>query len=232
MTHALVSRQWKLTGNLTSANDVTVAIAEHIAKDVDTFIKRMNQRAQELGMTDTEFHSVHGLPPGRGQHFDRSTARDLLKLALELLNHPEYLDWASVRLDSFRNGTFQLLNTNHRLMRNYKGMDGMKTGYHRKGGFSLVATAKRNERRFVSIVMGVKSSRLRSKLTRMLLDEGFQKYKQVSLDVQLGMSPLSIEVDKGSSLVSVNFSISFVISFDSSVGISPVSCLMAETSES
>ncbi|MEK9982148.1 MAG: D-alanyl-D-alanine carboxypeptidase family protein [Deltaproteobacteria bacterium] len=182
---------------ITSANDVTVAIAEHIAKDVDTFIRLMNQRAQELGMTDTEFHSVHGLPPGRGQHFDRSTARDLLKLALELLNHPEYLDWASVRLDSFRNGTFQLLNTNHRLMRNYKGMDGMKTGYHRKGGFSLVATAKRNERRFVSIVMGVKSSRLRSKLTRMLLDEGFQKYKQVSLDVQLGMSPLSIEVDKG-----------------------------------
>ena len=104
---------------ITSANDVTVAIAEHIAKDVDTFIRLMNQRAQELGMTDTEFHSVHGLPPGRGQHFDRSTAKDLLILALELLNHPEYLDWASVRLDSFRNGTFQLLNTNHRLMRNF-----------------------------------------------------------------------------------------------------------------
>ena len=182
---------------ITSANDVTVAVAEHISGNVNTFIQLMNKKAHLLGMNRTLFHSVHGLPPGRGQQFDRSTANDLLKLSLELLKHPQYLNWASVRLDSFRNGTFQLLNTNHRLMRKYKGMDGMKTGYHRKGGFNLVATAKRNQRRFISIVLGAKSSRLRSKITRTLLDEGFQKYNQVRLDAQIGMSPLSIEVDEG-----------------------------------
>ena len=182
---------------ITSANDVTVAVAEHISGDVNTFIQLMNKKAHLLGMNRTLFHSVHGLPPGRGQQFDRSTANDLLKLSLELLKHPQYLNWASVRLDSFRNGTFQLLNTNHRLMRKYKGMDGMKTGYHRKGGFNLVATAKRNQRRFISIVLGAKSSRLRSKITRTLLDEGFQEYNQVRLDAQISMSPLSIEVDEG-----------------------------------
>ena len=182
---------------ITSANDVTVAVAEHISGNVKTFIQLMNKRAQSLGMNQTLFHSVHGLPPGRGQHFDRSTAQDLLKLALELLKHPKYLNWASVRLDSFRNGTFQLLNTNHRLMRKYKGMDGMKTGYHRKGGFNLVATAKREDRRFISIVLGAKSSRLRSKMTQTLLDQGFQNYQQTRLYTKIGMSPLSIEVDEG-----------------------------------
>lgn len=182
---------------ITSANDVTVAIAEHISGNVKIFIQLMNKRAKLLGMNQTLFHSVHGLPPGNGQYFDRSTAQDLLKLSLALLKHPKYLSWASVRLDSFRNGTFQLLNTNHRLMRKYKGMDGMKTGYHRKGGFNLVATAKRKNRRFISIVLGAKSSRLRSKMTQTLLDQGFQNYQQMHLDVKVGMSPLSIEVDEG-----------------------------------
>ena len=182
---------------ITSANDVTVAIAEHQMGSVEIFIEKMNLRARELGMKHTRFHSVHGLPPGRRQQYDRSTGRDLLTLARELLKHPQYLEWSSIRLDSFRQGTFQLLNTNHILIRKYKGMDGMKTGYHRRSGFNLVATAKRGQRRFVSIVLGARNSRWRRKITRSLRDHGFEHYLRVSLDVTIDTSPLSVEVELG-----------------------------------
>ena len=162
---------------ISSANDAAVAVAEHVKGNVNIFIKRMNERALELGMNNTDFYSVHGLPPGRGQKFDVSSAYDLYLLALELIKHPEFLRWSSTRLDSFRNGTFQLLNTNHRLIRGYRGMEGLKTGYHRRAGFNLVSSAKRNGQRYICIVLGTKNSRLRSKSARHLLDYGFDKYQ-------------------------------------------------------
>jgi D-alanyl-D-alanine carboxypeptidase (penicillin-binding protein 5/6) len=110
---------------ISSANDASVAVAEHVSGRDKQFIKKMNKRAVELGMKKTHFFSVHGLPPGRGQKLDESTAFDMYLLAMELLKHPQYLRWSSTRLDNFRNGTFQLLNTNHRLIRNYRGMDGL-----------------------------------------------------------------------------------------------------------
>ena len=122
---------------ISSANDAAVAVAEHVSGSRAKFMKRMNRRAWELGMQRTRFHSPHGLPVRRGQQPDVTTAYDLYLLALELLKHPQYLKWSSTRLDTFRNGTFQLTNTNHRLIRNYPGMDGMKTGYIRASGFNL-----------------------------------------------------------------------------------------------
>ncbi|HAF89109.1 MAG TPA: D-alanyl-D-alanine carboxypeptidase, partial [Deltaproteobacteria bacterium] len=82
------------------ANDAAVAVAEHVKGNVKIFIKRMNERALELGMNNTDFYSVHGLPPGRGQKFDVSSAYDLYLLALELIKHPQFLRWSSIRLDS------------------------------------------------------------------------------------------------------------------------------------
>ena len=164
-----------------SANDAAVAVAEHVFGSDKVFIRRMNIRAKELGMKKTNFYSVHGLPPGKNQKIDVSSAYDFYLLALEILKHPKFLQWSSTRLDTFRNGTFQLLNTNHRLIKSYKGMQGMKTGYHRKAGFNLVSTAIRNGKRFISIVLGAKNSRIRKETTKQLLDFGFQNYKKYDL---------------------------------------------------
>ena len=174
---------------ISSANDASVAVAEHTLGSVKVFINRMIDRAKELGMKKTYFHSVHGLPPGRGQQIDVSSAYDLYLLALELIKHPQFMSWSSTRLKSFRNGTFQLLNTNHRLIKVYRGMEGMKTGYHRRAGFNLVSSAKRDEQRYISVVLGAKSSRMRSKITRHLLDYGFNNYKTFELNkINAGIS--------------------------------------------
>ncbi|MEC9460885.1 MAG: D-alanyl-D-alanine carboxypeptidase family protein [SAR324 cluster bacterium] len=167
---------------IASANDASVAVAEHVLGSDKVYIKRMNERALELGMNKTRFFSVHGLPPGRGQQLDVSSAYDLYLLALELIKHPQFLLWSSTRLESFRNGTFQLLNTNHRLIKSYRGMEGMKTGYHRRAGFNLVSSAKRDGQRYISIIIGAKNSRMRSKTTRHLLDYGFDNYQKFELN--------------------------------------------------
>ncbi|MEC8940289.1 MAG: D-alanyl-D-alanine carboxypeptidase family protein [SAR324 cluster bacterium] len=167
---------------IASANDASVAVAEHVLGSDKVFIKRMNERALELGMNKTRFYSVHGLPPGRGQQIDVSSAYDLYLLALELIKHPQFLLWSSTRLESFRNGTFQLLNTNHRMIKSYRGMEGMKTGYHRRAGFNLVSSAKRDGQRYISIIIGAKNSRMRSKTTRHLLDYGFNNYQKFELN--------------------------------------------------
>ena len=182
---------------ISSANDASVAVAEHVYGQDKQFIKKMNNRAVELGMKKTRFFSVHGLPPGRGQKLDESTAFDMYLLAMELLKHPQYLKWSSTRMDSFRNGTFQLLNTNHRLIRNYRGMDGMKTGYHRRAGFNLVSTAEREGQRFISIIMGAKNSRSRGQSATHLLDYGFNNFTKYFLSKKEETVPYFAEVEEG-----------------------------------
>ena len=182
---------------ISSANDASVAVAEHVFGKDKQFIKKMNYRAVELGMKNTRFFSVHGLPPGRGQKLDESTAFDMYLLAMELLKHRQYLKWSSTRMDSFRNGTFQLLNTNHRLIRNYRGMDGMKTGYHRRAGFNLVSTAERKGQRFISIIMGAKNSRLRGRSATHLLDYGFNNFTKYFLSKKEETVPYFAEVEEG-----------------------------------
>jgi len=182
---------------ISSANDASVAVAEHVFGKDKQFIKKMNNRAVELGMKKTRFFSVHGLPPGRGQKLDESTTFDMYLLAMELLKHPQYLKWSSTRMDSFRNGTFQLLNTNHRLIRNYRGMDGMKTGYHRRAGFNLVSTAEREGQRFISIIMGAKNSRSRGQSATHLLDYGFNNFTKYFLSKKEETVPYFAEVEEG-----------------------------------
>ena len=182
---------------ISSANDASVAVAEHVFGKDKQFIKKMNNRAVELGMKKTRFFSVHGLPPGRGQKLDESTTFDMYLLAMELLKHPQYLKWSSIRMDSFRNGTFQLLNTNHRLIRNYRGMDGMKTGYHRRAGFNLVSTAEREGQRFISIIMGAKNSRSRGQSATHLLDYGFNNFTKYFMSKKEETVPYFAEVEEG-----------------------------------
>ncbi len=164
-----------------SANDAAVAVAEYIGGDQQGFVEMMNRRAQQLKMNDTVYHNPHGLPPGKGQQENMTTAYDQALLAQELLKHSQYLKWSSIRRDTFRNGTFELLNTNRHLLRKMKEVDGLKTGYHRKAGFSVIATAKREDTRLIAAVIGTKKTSIRTKIASRLLARGFSDYGYVKV---------------------------------------------------
>jgi D-alanyl-D-alanine carboxypeptidase (penicillin-binding protein 5/6) len=165
---------------ISSANDAATALAEHIAGSTEAFVQLMNERAKELGMNDTTFANVHGLPAGKGQEENYTSAYDMAILARELLKHPEVLHWSSTKEDTFRNGTFTLTNTN-KLLGVFPGLDGLKTGYTAEAGFNLCATAKRDDLRLISVVMGGSNSRDRFAETTKLLSMGFNTYKKVNL---------------------------------------------------
>jgi D-alanyl-D-alanine carboxypeptidase (penicillin-binding protein 5/6) len=144
-----------------SANDAAFALAEHAAGSSDEFVKLMNAKARDLGMLDTEFHCVHGLPPARGGTDNISTCSDMIRLACEALRHPQILEWTSIEQTTFRNGTLPISNKN-KLVGRVPGVDGLKTGYTRKAGFNIVATAKTGDRRLIVVVLGSPDSRMRN----------------------------------------------------------------------
>jgi D-alanyl-D-alanine carboxypeptidase (penicillin-binding protein 5/6) len=161
-----------------SANDAAVALAEHLAGSTDAFVDLMNIRGRELGMTNTEFHSVHGLPPGYKQVSDMTSARDMATLARELVRHPEALVWASTETAPFRDGEFILYNPN-KLVGKYRGLDGLKTGYTGAAGFCVTATAVQKGRRLISVVMGCPTDGDRANETTRLLSFAFNMYQDV-----------------------------------------------------
>ncbi|MBU2026368.1 MAG: D-alanyl-D-alanine carboxypeptidase [Proteobacteria bacterium] len=151
-----------------SANDASVAVAEYIGGDVERFVARMNRKARQLGMTRSFFKNPNGLP-ARGQF---TTARDMLILASDYLQRfPESLDLHSQQYYTYRDITQQNRNS---LLRHYPNADGLKTGWVRKAGYHIVATAKRGETRLIAVVMGAKTSGIRARETERLLDEGFR----------------------------------------------------------
>jgi len=160
-----------------SANDAATALAIHYAGGKAAFVELMNRRAQEIGMRDTVFRSVHGLPPGRGQLPDISTPRDIAKLCRELLKKPGALKYTSTRRRLFRAGTAQpFIMTNHnRLLRNTKGCDGLKTGYFRAAGFSIAATASRKHQRAIAVVFGALSGKVRDAKAKEMLTRGLME---------------------------------------------------------
>lgn len=144
-----------------SANDAAYAVAERAAGSSDEFVKLMNAKARKLGMLDTEFHCVHGLPPAKGGADNLSTCSDMVRLACEALRHPRILEWTSIEQTTFRNGTLAISNKN-KLVGRVPGVDGLKTGYTRKAGFNIVATAKTGDRRLIVVVLGSPESRMRN----------------------------------------------------------------------
>lgn len=163
-----------------SANDAATALAEHVAGSSAAFVELMNARARELQMSNTVFHSVHGLPPGRDQESDLSSAYDMALLGRALATHPEALAWASQAEAPFRGGAFILHNPNP-LVGKFPGLDGLKTGYTRPAGYCLTATAARKGGRLISVVMGSPSSKVRSEETSRLLTRAFNQFTQVKL---------------------------------------------------
>jgi serine-type D-Ala-D-Ala carboxypeptidase (penicillin-binding protein 5/6) len=165
---------------IASANDACVAIAEHISGTVEGFLGLMNERAKSLAMADTHFATVHGLPPANGDAGDLTSAHDMALLARELTKHPEILAWGAIREDSLRDGKFILTNTN-KLIYNFPGVDGIKTGFHAQAGFNVTATAQRNGLRMIAVVMGAPSSTSRFDEAKRLLAMGFNSYRKVVL---------------------------------------------------
>lgn len=157
-----------------SANDAATALAIHAAGSTEAFVGMMQEKANAIGMKQTTFHTVHGLPPSKNQEPDVSSPRDLVLLAREVLKYPDALKYTSTQVRGFRNDTYEMRNHN-RLLGNVSGCDGLKTGYFRLGGYSIVATAKRSGNRFIAVVTGSKEKRVRDAKARELLSNAFAK---------------------------------------------------------
>lgn len=165
-----------------SANDAAVALAEHVAGSKEAFVGLMNRRAAQLKMNNSRFASVHGLPPSSGQRPDVSTARDMALLARELcLNHPAIFTYTSATYRQLRAETdrpFDMRTHNPFLKDQTAGCDGLKTGYTSSAGFSIVVSAKRNQRRVIVVVLGSEKRLTRDAKARELLEKGFQLMAQ------------------------------------------------------
>ena len=165
---------------VSSANDCACAMAEHIAGSEEAFVAMMNRRAQELGMTDTTFVNCTGLDDGAEAVNHRTSAYDIALMSRELLkNHPQIKKYTTIWMDTVRNGTFGLSNTN-KLIRFYQGATGLKTGFTSGAGYCLSATALRDGMELIAVVMGAETSQARNAACKQLLDYGFANYAVVS----------------------------------------------------
>ena len=153
---------------IVSGNGAAVAIAEHIEGDVDAFVRQMNLKARSLGMTRSHFRNPNGLP-ARGQV---TTARDVLRLSESYLERfPRSLEIHSMTSYTFQDVTQK--NSNH-LLEMCPDVDGLKTGFTKKSGYHIVVTARRDGMRLMAVVMGARSSGVRDREARRLIEEGFR----------------------------------------------------------
>lgn len=181
---------------IASGNDAAVAMAERLGGSQENFVAMMNDKCSEIGCTNTHFANVHGLDADN--HY--STAHDMAIIARELVSHQDILRFTSTYEEYLNkpDGTkIWLVNTN-KLVRFMPGVDGLKTGFTSNALYCLTATGLRNNIRFISTVMGVPTSTLRSEDTTNLLNYGFNNYKineVVSEDKDLG----KVSIEKGKS---------------------------------
>ena len=162
--------------SIASGNDATVAMAEYISGSEEKFVERMNEKVKELGLKHTHFMNCTGLD--EENHY--SSSYDMAMIAKELVtNHPDILKFSSIYEDYLRQNTdkkFWLVNTN-KLISQYDGTDGLKTGHTDDAGYCLAATTKRDGLRLIAIVLGEKDSKVRNSEAMQLLDYGFQNVK-------------------------------------------------------
>jgi D-alanyl-D-alanine carboxypeptidase (penicillin-binding protein 5/6) len=181
---------------ISSANDAAYAVAEHVAGDAGIFTQIMNERARQLGMTDTNFVNVHGLPPGRRKPPNKTSARDMAKLARALLKFPIVTQWGKTKRAPFRNGKFILTNTN-RLVGRFRGLDGLKTGSYRKAGYSIVATAKQKDLRLIAIILSSSHPRRRFSEAKRLLAWGFANFRWFEGQKSENKTNYTVKVKRG-----------------------------------
>lgn len=151
-----------------SANDAAVVLAENVAGSEESFVRRMNERAGELGMEDTVFKNCNGLD----EEGHVTSAYDVALMSRELIRHERITDYTLTWIDYVRDGATQLVNTN-KLIRSYQGITGLKTGTTSQAGSCITATAERNGLRLIAVVLGAGSTDDRFKDAAALLDYGF-----------------------------------------------------------
>lgn len=158
-----------------SANDVAVALAEHLGGSEYRFAQYMTGRAKGIGMNNTRFMNASGLHDKR----QVTTARDMAKMARYIIRrYPKYYRYFSTRNFTYRGKTYR---NHNRLMSSYSGMDGFKTGYINASGFNLIASAKRKGRRLIGVVFGGRTSKSRNAHMATILDAGFKKADRVRI---------------------------------------------------
>ncbi len=160
-----------------SANDAAVSLAERLAGSEESFVVKMNEKAKALGMKNTNFTNACGLDDDNLY----TTAKDVAIMSKELIKHEIIKRYTTIWMDSVRNETVQLVNTN-KLVRFYQNCTGLKTGTTSKAGYCVSATAKRDGMELVAVIMGADNSNERFASAKKLLNYGFANYKLVNLE--------------------------------------------------
>ena len=192
---------------VSSANDAAVALAETICGSEEAFVARMNARAAELGMKNTHFENTNGLDDTTENHV--TSARDIAIMTKELIRHEKVFDYTTIWMDTIRNGTFGLSNTN-RLIRFYKGATGLKTGSTAKAKFCISATAERDGLSLIAVIMGSPTRDERNALAASLLDFGFANYGCYTSPAQ-AMDDVRITGGVGNTLATVKEAFSVTV---------------------
>ena len=181
---------------VSSANDAACAMAEHLAGSEGAFVDRMNARAKELGMNDTNFVNCTGLDDDENAKDHLTSAYDIALMSRELLkNHPDIKKFTTIWMDTVRGGEFGLSNTN-KMVRFYTGCTGLKTGFTSGAGYCLSASAERDGLELIAVVMGCDTSTSRFAACKSMLDYGFANFALVQpqlpedscVPVKLGVS--------------------------------------------
>ena len=175
-----------------SANDCTVAMAEYLAGSEEAFVEQMNSKAKELGMNDTCFKNCHGID----EDGHVTSAYDISLMSKELLNnHPNITNYTTIWMDTLREGKSELVNTN-KLIRNYTGATGLKTGSTSLALFNLSASATRNDLSLIAVIMKGPTSAIRFNEAQKLLDYGFSNFTYTNLGAK-GDIIQTVNVNKG-----------------------------------
>jgi len=160
-----------------SANDACVAVAEYVGGTKENFISLMNHKAEDLNLSRTHFVNSTGL--SHKEHY--SSAHDIAVIARELIiNHPLALKWSKIQVDRIANGS-KLIFTTNKLLGKYPPADGLQTGWTKEAGYCLVGTAKKKDRRLISVIMGTESKQARRNKTIELFNQGFKVFHKTKL---------------------------------------------------
>lgn len=171
-----------------SANDVATALAELISGSEELFVVRMNERAKELGMENTNFENPTGLDDNTVNHV--TSARDIAIMSRELMKHREIFEFTKIWQDTIRDGAFTLTNTN-RMIRYYSGCTGLKTGSTSRALYCISSTAERDGLELIAVIMGSSTRDNRNRSAAKLLDYGFANYAYVHFDTGV-LDPMKV----------------------------------------
>lgn len=181
---------------VSSANDCAVAMAEKLAGSEEAFVKRMNERAQQLGMQDTQFLNCTGLTDDP-EHY--TTAYDIALMSRALLQYTWLREYTTIWMDTVRDGRFGLTNTN-RLVRTYEGTTGLKTGFTQQAMYCLSASAERDGAEYIAVVMHAPTSNDRFDDAKALLNYAFANYTVYSPAANVALPPVRVELGAAESL--------------------------------